>query len=123
MATIPQGDLRHIVQEIDSLADLIYTINKEKGWHDTERSAGDLAALLHSEASEFLEDWRNHGPLAYPIRYNAQGKPEGMAVELADIMIRAMDTAKALKLPLREALESKINYNNTRPYRHGNKYL
>ncbi len=120
---LPLADLRHVVHELWSLGELVHNIAKEKGWHDTERSIGDLASLLHSEATEFMEDYRDLGPLAYPVRYDASGKPCGLAVELADIIIRALDTAVKLELPLREAMVAKITYNNTRPYRHGNKLL
>lgn len=48
-------------------------------------------------------------------------KPEGFVVELADIVIRVMQLSEALGLPLQEAIELKLTYNHTRPFRHGKK--
>lgn len=36
-------------------------VNEANGWHDTERTFGDGAALLHSEVSEMFEAYRDHG--------------------------------------------------------------
>lgn len=36
-------------------------VNKANGWHETERTFGDEAALLHSEVSEMFEAYRTHG--------------------------------------------------------------
>lgn len=36
-------------------------VNRANGWHDTERTFGDEAALLHSEVSEMFEAYRDHG--------------------------------------------------------------
>lgn len=36
-------------------------VNRANGWHETERTFGDEAALLHSEVSEMFEAYRDHG--------------------------------------------------------------
>lgn len=36
-------------------------VNEANGWHDTERTFGDEAALLHSEVSEMFEAYRDNG--------------------------------------------------------------
>jgi hypothetical protein len=41
--------------------------------------------------------------------------------ELADIIIRAMDTAVALGVDIGRAIEIKSRYNESRAYRHGGK--
>jgi NTP pyrophosphatase (non-canonical NTP hydrolase) len=41
--------------------------------------------------------------------------------ELADIIIRALDTSHQLGLDINAAVNKKMEYNLTRPYRHGNK--
>jgi hypothetical protein len=53
----------------------------------------------------------------------AERKPEGFAVELADAIIRIFDLAEALNLSIEEALVVKARYNDTRPYKHGGKAL
>lgn len=39
----------------------IQRVNEDNGWFDTERPYGAGIALIHSEASEALEAYRDHG--------------------------------------------------------------
>jgi hypothetical protein len=50
-------------------------------------------------------------------------KPEGVAVELVDVIIRCLDTAGALGLDLDSAYAAKLAYNRSRPHRHGGKNM
>ena len=84
------------------------------GWWKEDRDFGEICALVHSELSEALEEYRNARPLVYfdcpdttcdpqrcadvnrdPIYVeepcDRKGKPEGIAVELADVVIRIFD--------------------------------
>lgn len=82
---------------------------KSKGWHDKARSFGEAIALIHAEASEALEaDRRNEGR-------------ERVAEELADICIRVFDASMEFGLDLETAIRTKMEYNKTRTYKHGNK--
>jgi|SRR5690606_31312648 len=49
------------------------------------------------------------------------GKPVGVASELADVIIRILDVAEGLNIPVTQALIEKHQYNQTRSYRHGGK--
>jgi len=96
---------------------------KSKGWWDDEnRNIGELLALIHSEVSEALESYRITGKDELSKTWlSKSGKPEGFVIELADVFIRIADLCGEFNLDLDQALKTKLEYNKTRPYRHGNK--
>lgn len=102
----------------------IHALSIEKGWWENWTNPFDrfplAIALIHSELSEALEEYRNErGPTE--IYYREDGKPEGIPVELADAVIRIRDTAESLGIDLEEAISIKHEFNKTRPYKHGGK--
>lgn len=101
-----------------------YDNAKDHGWHDSERSVGDLICLMHSELSEALEEHRN-GKASNEVYFNQEkpDKPEGIPVELADCVIRIFDFCGLHNIDLQSVLKQKMEYNRTRPYRHGNKVV
>jgi NTP pyrophosphatase (non-canonical NTP hydrolase) len=108
--------LRAVIQEA-------YETAKSKGWHDKPGTTfGDRIALIHSEASEALEAFRETGDPCFQV-YRADGKPEGVPSELADIVIRVFDLAGAHSIDLATAILEKMEFNKTRPHRHGGKHL
>ena len=96
---------------------------KSKGWwDDPNRNIGEILALIHSEVSEALEVYRLKGKDSLKEKwFDEKGKPEGFTVELADVVIRIADLCGELGLDLESALTTKLSYNQTRPYRHGDK--
>jgi NTP pyrophosphatase (non-canonical NTP hydrolase) len=50
-------------------------------------------------------------------------KPEGIPSELADIVIRVFDMCGRYGIDLEAAIKEKMEYNTTRPHRHGGKKL
>ncbi|WP_217597854.1 hypothetical protein [Cohnella sp. GbtcB17] len=109
-----------------------------KGWWDEERSFGEIIALIHSEASEALEDYRagkqptevwyeRVTPMGMTAivdsRLYEHDKPCGIPSELADIVIRVFDAAGRYGIDLEQAIAEKMAYNATRPQRHGGKVL
>lgn len=93
----------------------------EENWKAIKinRNPLEIAALLHSEISEFVEDIR-HNLLTNQVNYIGD-KPIGPPIELADLAIRLLDCCEAWGIDLEKMIEIKMKYNETRPYRHGNK--
>lgn len=110
-----------------------------------QRNFGEVMALITSEVSEAFEAYRD-GDDQTKIKYGYKeddgngnqtvvftnepemhwgdgtlGKPEGIAAELADVLIRVFDYCGAYGVPLGEATIRKHLYNHSRPYRHGGK--
>lgn len=49
-------------------------------------------------------------------------KPEGVAVELADAVIRIADLCGYLGIDLDTVISEKMAYNETRPFKHGKRF-
>ena len=135
---------------LNRLAGEIHENAVAHGWWDEERGLPEILMLCVSELAEALEEYRNGRPMLYypcnaggvcceedgsaqcgsrphnpddpeaPCSAKSQ-KPEGVAVELADCVIRILDYCGHAGIDIEEAIRIKHEYNKTRPYRHGGK--
>lgn len=106
----------------------VAALNDKNGWSEgfKEKDIPEKLALIHSEISEALEEYRNKndlGGLDDWCHYTKTGssKPEGFGIELADAIIRILHLAELLGIDMEHMLTLKHEYNKTRPYRHGGK--
>lgn len=94
---------------MSKLIDQAHKTAKEKGWWDSPRPLLELICLMHCELSEAAEAYR---------------KKEGddrIVEEFADVLIRIFDLCGSRGWDLESAVKHKMEFNKTRPYRHGGK--
>jgi NTP pyrophosphatase (non-canonical NTP hydrolase) len=103
---------------IKELVDQAYQGAFDKGWCEKKIEVPEQVALICSEACEGLEAWRDNQPISW---IDDHGKPQGIASEYADILIRVAHYAKILGIDLEKEIVQKLAYNKIRDYRHGGK--
>lgn len=106
-----------------------------------QRNDGELMLLMVTEIAEAFEEIRNHhqpDEVYYNVAggesprhivssqdakapFNPASKPEGVPVELADVVIRILDYCAHKSVDLEGEIVRKMIYNQSRPYRHGGK--
>lgn len=128
-------ELETVIDTITDLAQECFDISISHGFHEDsavirELIAQDLPSLLpwyeatvhqaeiariHSELSEGLESVRKD-PLAVDQHIP---RFSNVAVEYADAIIRILDTCAKRGIPIGTALLAKMEYNRSRPFKHG----
>lgn len=115
-----EGDMKRELADagpLNRLAVEINQINRANGWEvlqphewDDPRRIPTVIALIHSEASEALEGFRN-------------GDHANVAEEFADILIRVLDATGGLGIDIDEEVRKKLAKNRTRGHKHGGKVI
>lgn len=117
---------------LDRLIEACWAGAESKGFHQPRVQPGETEPrkvsiterlmLIVSEIAEAMEEVRAGRSMLWWDQ-DAQGnqKPEGVAVELADALIRILDLCYEHNVPLTSALVAKHHYNAKRPQMHGDK--
>ena len=109
-------------RSLNTLADEILEINTSKGFSspDEEPNIDQMLMLIVGELSEAQEELRDgHAVDEVYYKQSAPDKPEGFGVEVADALIRILHLAARLDLDLDALVRLKLEFNRTRPFKHG----
>lgn len=115
----------------------IHQVNVEKGFWEDRKNVGEVLMLIVSELGEALDAHRS-GKSADVDGFNARGIDrtdtedfqsdfqqcikDTFEDEIADTVIRILDMCEGFGIDLETHIRLKLEYNKTRPYKHGKKY-
>lgn len=139
--------------KLNEFAAEVHALAVEKGWWEPAPSFPEVITMIHCELSEAIQEYREgapnvyfpclaasenkvpcggketincynfkHGNSAEDCTYRGS-KPEGVAVELADAILRILDYCAFAGIDIESVLEMKHEYNKGREYRHGGKLI
>ena len=115
----------------------IHKVNVEKGFWEDRKNVGEVLMLIVSELGEALDAHRANKKAnveAFDARAIDRTEPEDYQIdfqqcikdtfedEIADTVIRILDMCEGFGIDLERHIELKLEYNKTRPYKHGKNY-
>ena len=107
---------------LNELAIELHTTAVEKGWWEEDRNFGEVLMLVNTELAEAYEEYRKGREIRevyYEVGPFLGPKPCGISVELVDAMIRILEFGAKHNINWDMVMKLKMEYNKTRPYRHG----
>jgi NTP pyrophosphatase (non-canonical NTP hydrolase) len=118
---------------LNELAREIHEISTSKGFDPPDRNnINEKLLLAVGEICEAQEELRSayglnevyyeHSVSALPGYDNHNFKPEGFPIEIADAIIRLLHISYSLGIDMDKMIRLKINYNKTRPEKHGRQF-
>jgi len=134
------------MKTLNVLRDEVYENARVHGFHDVERTVGDSLMLITTEVSEAFEAYREGSRPAemfYECK-NPKGdcdhdrssrcypddgsdaclhKPVGVPSEIADVIIRCLDFCGEHGIDIERVVLEKMEFNRSRPFKHGGKVL
>lgn len=112
---LPSGDAEvGLDAKTDKRFAALYKAMEDKSGADIPGILAKLA-LVHTEVTEGVDAMLNKLSLCCVV----EGKPEGLASEMADVYIRLLQLAACVRVDLQDAYEAKMAYNEKRPFKHG----
>lgn len=104
--------------DLIELQNKCYKIAQEKGFFEPPLEDVSYHMMAVGELSEAVDEMRND---MLPI-YSKDGKPQGELIEIADCILRLLSYCGHKGYNIEEAINIKMKYNETRPYKHGKKF-
>ena len=120
---------------IQELQNKIHNNAVKKGFWEEPINLGEKMMLIVTEIAEMCEAHRKGRRMDYSLKavigwvgdddfklsFEKHVK-DTLEDEMADAMIRLLDMAKKLDIPIEDHILAKIRYNSLRPYKHGKQY-
>ena len=95
---------------INDLVKRAHDNSVKHGFWEEDKNFGEVIALMHRDGKKANETYYENGT-----------KPCGIPSELADVVIRIFDFCGGNDIDLEKIILEKMEYNETRPYKHGQK--